>query len=305
MSGIEQQFVEWLKSRKIPPGESVVTGIGDDAAVVKLDGQMVVTTDTISDGTHFDLTKHRFSQIGHKALGVSLSDLAGMAARPRFATISYSLPTGILLESLVELFDGSAKLGEQFGCSIIGGDTNSWDGPLSICTTAIGSLPQDFSESGWRLSAGKPGDKILVTGSFGGSISGRHLEIAPRCELALRLRDHFTIHAATDVTDSLTHDLQAILSASGCGARIDLDAIPIHGDSSRLAGSSGRSPLEHALYDGEDFELILTCNPATAEAILSVENLETKITEIGMLTEGSGIIDTVTSEPVSVSGYQH
>ncbi len=308
---MEDNFIQWLNSLEQPrnPDSTEVTvGIGDDAAVIQTRSgeSLVITTDAISDGTHFKSERHSLQSIGRKAMAVNLSDLAAMAATPRFATISYTLPNDMKLDDVKQLFTGSAALAGEFGMQIIGGDTNVWSGPLTISITAIGAVQENKEcESNWLMSGGQPGDAVLVTGKFGGSILGRHLEFTPRCEVAIYLRKHHQIHAATDASDSLMFDLNALARASGCGVTLDPDKVPVSDDAKKLAATSGQSALEHALYDGEDFELILTCEPSVAEQILADSRVETEMTQIGVLVSGTTITDAATGETVAVRGYRH
>ena len=172
-----------------------------------------------------------------------------------------------------------------------GGDTNSWDGPLVVSVTAIGSVPPGRA---WRRDGARVGDRLLVTGACGGSLLGRHLAVAPRCREAAGIAGRFEVHAAIDVSDGLSLDIARMMAASGTGAVLDLGAIPIHPDAvtmSRQAGDS-RSPLEHALGDGEDFELVLAMAPEVAAAAVAAsgtEALDVPLTIIGDVIEGSGL----------------
>ncbi|RMF44267.1 MAG: thiamine-monophosphate kinase, partial [Planctomycetota bacterium] len=114
----------------------------------------------------------------------------------------------------------------------------------------------------WTRSGAQPEDWIVVTGRLGGSILGKHLEFTPRFDVARRLRDMPAVHAAMDISDGLSIDLLRMCDASRCGAILDPDAVPIADAAVQLASTSGRTPLEHALGDGEDFELLLAVDAA-------------------------------------------
>ena len=133
------------------------------------------------------------------------------------------------------------------------------------------------------------GDAIVVTGELGGSILGNHLAFEPRVVESLLLRESVSIHAAVDVSDGLSTDLNRILEASGCGAELHRDSIPISSAARALAERSGVSPLEHALDDGEDFELVLTMSSADADRLLRSPPFSTPLTRIGTIVNGTGI----------------
>ena len=157
--------------------------------------------------------------------------------------------------------------------AIAGGDTNSWDGPLVISVTALGEVTADGPLC---RSGAKPGDRIIVTGSFGGSILGRHLDVEPRIEEALLLNQRYRLHAGIDCSDGLSLDLWHLCEASRCGAIVDIDRVPIAPAAERTCQTTndGTSPLDHALSDGEDFELILAVPPESAQRMLADQPLE-------------------------------
>ena len=161
------------------------------------------------------------------------------------------------------LHAGMVPLAEKFGVTLAGGDTNAWDGPLVVTVTLIGEATP---RGAVRRSGAKPGDSILVTGPLGGSLLGRHLRPMPRIAEALALVEAATIHAMIDISDGLASDLGHILEESGgLGATLDADSIPIHDDARAMDGV----PLDHALHDGEDFELCLTLDPNEANRLLA------------------------------------
>src|SRR5688572_5945124 len=205
MAGMENDLLRWFRET-LPGHKQLVLGAGDDAALIKLtDGmQLVATTDMLMDGVDFRVGEHDPAAIGHKALAVNLSDLAAMAARPVAALVSLCLPREGGEALAKQFYDGILSTAAQYSVAIAGGDTNSWDGPLVISVAALGEV-QPGRE--WRRSGARPGDLILVTGSFGGSILGHHLSFRPLVEEALWLADHLEVHAAIDVSDGLSLDL--------------------------------------------------------------------------------------------------
>ena len=279
---MEADFLHWLRER-LPPHPLLKLGIGDDAALLATAGRsdVIVTTDLLADGVDFDLKKHEPRRIGHKALAVNLSDLAAMAARPLAAVISLNLPRNDGMGIATELYEGMLPLAERYRVAIAGGDTNSWDGPLVISVTALGEVTAD----GPLCRGGaQPGDRIIVTGSFGGSILGRHLDVEPRIDEALLLNQRYSLHAGIDCSDGLSLDLWHLCEASRCGAIIDIDRLPISPAAKELAQQlkDNSTELDHALSDGEDFELILAVPPESAQRMLADQLLDgVVLTDIG------------------------
>lgn len=308
---MEQQLIDWLKAN-LPTSPLLRIGLGDDAAVLAwaADRDIVITTDTITDQVDFVLSEVEPALVGHKALGVNLSDLAAMAAEPVAAVVSLVLPRGgcgqrDALELAVELYRGMLPMAEQFGVTIAGGDTNTWDGPLVISVTALG---RTTARGPLTRSGARPGDAVLVTGRLGGSILGRHLNVQPRVREALLLNERYELRAGMDVSDGLALDASRLATASGCGLALRLANVPIAEAAERIAAKTGRSPLEHALGDGEDFELLLAAAPDVAEQLIRDQPLQVPITPIGQCVVDAGlwqIDDSGQMKPLPATGYQH
>jgi thiamine-monophosphate kinase len=303
---MELDFLRWLKPR-LPPRPWLGVGPGDDAAVLQLGktGNQVVTCDLLADGVHFRADRDEPRRIGRKALAVNLSDLAAMAARPLAAFISVALPDQCARELAEQLYDGIIPLAEQYDVAIAGGDTNSWDGPLVISITLLGTTDerQPMLRNGAKL-----GDRLIVTGSFGGSSLGRHFDFEPRVAEALLLAKQYELHAGMDCSDGLALDVSQLAEASGCGAVIDVSHVPISDAAHRLAAELTEQPaLSHALGDGEDFELILAVPPNETERLLSDQPLETSLCDIGSFTEQPGLWqrDGDRRIPLEPTGYEH
>ena len=246
-------------------------------------------------------------RIGHKALAVNLSDLAAMAAQPVAALVALTLPRSGGRELAVQLYEGLLPLAERHGVAIAGGDTNSWDGPLVISVTAIG----EPTERGvLRRGGALPGDQIIVTGQFGGSILGKHLDFEPRVAAALLLNERYKLHAGIDVSDGLSLDLWRVCQESQCGAVLDLTAIPIAPAAHQLAAqqAAGMTALDHALGDGEDFELLLAVPAAETERMLSEQPLDVPLTYIGQFIDRSGLWTRLPDgnlAPLAPRGFEH
>ena len=295
----ERAHLDWLK-QSASHYTDVPVGIGDDCAVLSArSGDTIVTVDMLMDGTDFHLNDVGPYQAGRKAMAVNLSDIAAMAGVPRFAVVALALPKQGA-ELARELHRGLTDMAREFNVVIVGGDTNSWDRPLAISVTLIGEA---VSKGVVQRSGAKPGDAICVTGALGGSILGRHLEPTPRVNAALRLHERFNLHAMIDISDGLSIDLHRILEAGGCGARLQSEAIPIHADAVRLSQQSGRSPLDHALHDGEDFELIFTLSNEEAEELLQRQPIaDISVSMIGHCVAEGTTIDGVELVP---RGWDH
>ncbi len=286
---MEAELIAWLRER-VPPHPLVRLGLGDDAAVLCTDGvrECVVTTDLLSDHVDFELSRVEPRRVGRKALAANLSDLAAMAAKPLAGVVALLLPRQGGKELAMALYEGLLPLAEKYGLAIAGGDANSWDGPLAISITLLGKV----TDCGpLKRGGARPGDRILVTGAFGGSILGRHLDFAPRVWESLELNARYKLHAGIDVSDGLSCDLAHVAEESRCGAMIDLDSVPVSEDARHLAEqlADGSTPLDHALGDGEDFELILAVPPADAEQMLAEQPLAVPLTEIGQFVAEPGL----------------
>lgn len=255
----EFDFIRWIQTRP-------QAGNADDCAVLEpTSHKFLLTTDILMDGTDFLLKEAGPRAVGRKAMAVNLSDIAAMGGRATGALLGLVLPQSADAGEIArEIYLGAEELAAEFGVRIVGGDTNSWAGGLVVSITALGESP----ECGPLLRSGaKPGDAIFVTGPCGGSILGRHLNPRPRLNEIAEVMRLVSISACIDISDGLTADLQHILDASRCGAILDADAIPIHADAIKLSNRTGKTALEHALGDGEDFELLFAVPAAQAEEL--------------------------------------
>ena len=305
---MESEFIEWLR-KQLPDHPCLVLGPGDDAAVLRWEERSgcVVTTDLLTDHVDFDVNRHSPQQIGRKALAVNLSDLAAMAAKPEAAVVSLALPQSGAFVLAQRIYKGILPLAEQFQLAIAGGDTNCWNGALAISVTAIGVVTDRGT---LRRDRAKVGDELIVTGHFGGSILGKHFDFTPRVAEALKLNERFEIHAGMDVSDGLSLDISRLVQESGCGAELHLDAIPIADAAYEMSKgvTDDQTPLEHALGDGEDFELILAVPPAEATRLLGEQPLDIPLTRIGRCVKTPGIWtvdETGRNKTLLPRGYEH
>jgi thiamine-monophosphate kinase len=301
--GGEFAFIDWLR-RKTRPDPRVIVGPGDDAAVIRVgrSADCLITTDMLMDGTCFRLAEAGPRMVGRKAMAVNLSDIAAMAGQPVAAVVSVALPQqgGRLLAE--ELYQGMRELADAFDTALVGGDTNSWSGPLVIAVAIVG---ETTARGPVRRTGAVVGDRLLVTGPLGGSILGKHLTFVPRVRQALQLHAVADLHAMIDISDGLAADVNHLCLESKCGARLYADAIPVSVDATRM--NDGRSPLEHALGDGEDFELIAAVAPADADRLVRDQPIEgIQLVCIGeCVADGLWLQDGNQIKHLEPLGYKH
>jgi thiamine-monophosphate kinase len=289
-SGVPTEFelIAWIRDRS-HGNEHVRIGIGDDCAVLRLSAgrEALLTTDMLMDGRHFRLDQTGPEAVGYKALAVNLSDIAAMAGVPLAAFVAIAFPKHDLAAVASGIHAGMQALAERFGVSLAGGDTNAWDGPLVISVTLLG---ETTASGPVTRSGARAGDAIFVTGPVGGSLLGRHMRPWPRVAEALELQRTSSLHAMIDISDGLAGDLGHVLDESGrVGATLDATAIPIHADAHTISGRDGRSALEHALNDGEDFELCFMVGPEDAERLESHAFGGFRPVRIGRIDERPGL----------------
>jgi thiamine-monophosphate kinase len=300
----EFSFIDWIRSRT-PANSRVPIGIGDDAALLHLGqaGDCLITVDMLMDGVDFYLHETEPSAVGHKALGVSLSDIAAMAGQPLAAVVALALPKEGGRQLGERIHAGISALASEFHVAIVGGDTNSWDGPLVVCSTVLGA---PTGRGPVRRTGAKPGDWIFVTGDLGGSILGKHLAFRPLVDEAIALHQAVELHAMIDVSDGLAADLHHILEESGVGATIRAADLPISEAVQRI--DDLRTPIEHALSDGEDFELLFTVSPEDGSHLCVFPPRGVRLSHIGEITSERTclLIDTDgKSTPLPPLGWVH
>ena len=298
----ESELIQWI--RKTARSSRHPLGIGDDAAILDAapSGQIVLTTDMLLEGTHFESGTSPY-RIGWKAAGRSLSDVAAMGCPASAVTACIVFPKGSETKSAREIVRGMRALCDKFEVPLIGGDVSAWDGPLAINVTAIGDVGK---KPALLRSGAKVGDQVFVSGSLGGSILGRHLRFEPRLELGNLLNQKFKINAMIDISDGLACDLNHILDESCAGAVLFEKSIPVSSAARKLARKTGAAPLEHALPDGEDYELLFTTSNSQAEKILKA-SLPVSISSIGKITRSGLTLSRAdgSEHPLYPRGYEH
>jgi thiamine-monophosphate kinase len=254
------------------------------------------------DGVHFNLNNTTLEQVGYKAMAVSLSDCAAMATIPVAAVVSVALPASFRLDELKQLHTGIVCAGDKFSCALIGGDITSWksENPFAI---SVAMLSKKADNEPVKRDGAKIGDSICVTGFLGGTGFGKHLEFEPRIQEALKIARMVKINSMIDISDGLSSDLNRICRQSKVGAIIEADLIPISNDSKRTD-----DPLEAALNEGEDFELLFTISQNDCEKLLKSWDESVLISRIGVITETAKMQIKMPNGQISdleVKGYEH
>jgi len=266
-----------------------VLGIGDDAAVLSAPpgSDLLLTTDLLVEERHFVLGPGGAAphDVGWKALAVSVSDVAAMGGRALWAVVSVALRDDLVGTFADELTAGLLACAERHGVALVGGDTTGTPGPVVVNVALVGAVAAGGAV---RRGGARPGDAVCVTGALGGSLLGRHLRPTPRQDESLSLVQGGAVHAMIDLSDGLSSDLGHVLDASGVGAEVWADRIPLHDDAHRAARASGRSALSHALDDGEDFELLFCVAPERAEELVRSGLCGTPVAWVGRIDEGAG-----------------
>lgn len=310
----EFQLIERYFRRPAPGSAGVEVGVGDDGAIVRLPPgrELVVVVDTLVAGVHFppDMAP---ADVGYRALAVNLSDVAAMGAEPAWMTLALTLPAPDA-DWLEGFAAGLWGLAERHGVALIGGDTTR--GPLTVSVEVLGHLP-----AGTRLLRGgaRPGDRVFVSGTLGDAAAGLGLP-SPASDAERRLRSRFlrpeprlalgralagrasAAIAAIDVSDGLLADLAHICEASGAGAVIDEERLPL---SAALLEVAGRErAVELALTGGDDYELCFTLAPEVDADDLSAD---VGVTAIGVMTPEPGVRLRRQGRdvPLPAGGYRH
>jgi thiamine-monophosphate kinase len=275
--------------KRLPSHRDVVLGAGDDCAVIQVPESTtdwVLTSDPVVSGTHFEPDTPP-EAVGRKAVGRVLSDIAAMGAEPQWALIDIVAPASTRVSVLDDLYHGALDMAGRNGLLIVGGDMS--EGPcLEIHVFGVGMVPHGMAVT---RSGARPGDLLFVTGELGGSRSGRHLSFEPRVQEGIWLRDWAT--SMIDVSDGLASDLRHLTRLSRTGCNLNAAAIPVA--EAAIEINDSLPPLDHALHDGEDFELLFTIPEEREAAFVSAwhDAFPLRCTRIGSMSDQRDLLACV------------
>jgi thiamine-monophosphate kinase len=303
-------------------------GPGDDAAVIEStrNQRLVVTTDAVVEGVHVSRAFSTPSDIGHKVLAVNLSDLAAMAAAPRWAVVSLVLPDSWLVSDVEDLMDGCANLARRHGVAIVGGNITRTDGPLVVDITAGGEV----RPRRWLTRGGaRPGDDVFVSGSIGAAAAGldmlrslgqagpstesvciaRHRRPEPRVRLGLAMGRARAARAAMDLSDGLADALRQVAEASGCGVRVDASCLPIDQEARAWWTTRGVDAIRSAIVGGDDYELLFAVPKRAGRLLRAVHRrvASPPLTRIGVFTKDASefVVARDGHEEALPRGFEH
>ena len=311
----ERHLIDRIRRHFPEPPVPLIVGIGDDAAIVNPErGALVVlTTDALVEGVHFERRYSSLADIGYRALAVNVSDIAAMGAAPRHALLSLLLPDWVTGEDVEAIADGVAGMAREAGVSLAGGNLTRTTGPLVVDVTVTGAVrPRKFL----TRAGGRPGDMLYVSGSLGAAATGlrwlrqhepgpqampedaelascvvRYRRPAPRTRLGSLLGRTRTARACMDLSDGLGDAARQLAEASGTGVRVHAARLPIDAGAWRWLAARGEDPVAVSIASGDDYELLFAVPPAAGRRLTAVARLTRglPLTRIGELTAGRDV----------------
>lgn len=295
-----------------------ILGIGDDCAIMPAgEGELIYSTDMLMEGVHFLRDAARAEDIGWKSLAVNLSDIAAMGGTPEATFLSIALPKDAQGEWAEKFIEGYAALSSRFGVPLLGGDTTSSLRDISINVGILGRVPQGKS---LKRSDAVVGQGIYVTGSLGDSAGGlqailkgfertpeveslivSHMLPMPRIREGIMLRKNGAVGAMMDISDGIASDLRHILKASGVGAKVFLDKIPVSDNLKSVGARYGLDAINLAISGGEDYELLFTADAGIEE------KLDFQVYRIGEIVPGDKLtwLDGGRIMDLDICGFRH
>jgi thiamine-monophosphate kinase len=329
MDATEDELVAAIAKVLSGPGPRVHTSIGDDAAVVEPGtGELVLAADALVEAVHFDRAISSARWIGYRAVVVNTSDIAAMAASPRFGLVSLGLPSDVDAAWVIELYGGMREAADEYGLSLVGGDLSRAE-ELVISIALTGEVAPGCAV---LRSGARPGDRVVVTGSLGGAAGGLALARTHRAARyvgsawASRLERAFErpvarvgeagllaragATAMMDISDGLAKDLFRLCAASGVGARVELDDVPIATALLEGEDALGVDPMNLALHGGDDYELLATIRPAAVDGVANELRREfgVALAGIGTIFDGAGVVAVKgdgSEAPMPPRGWDH
>jgi thiamine-monophosphate kinase len=326
----EKRLIEIIR-RASARRPGVRVGIGDDCAVLESSAGslLLATTDLLIEDVHFRRRWAEPADIGWKSLAVNLSDIAAMGGRPRWALVALACPEDVTVEEAEAFYEGALALASEHDVAIVGGDTSSSPRGWIVNITLLG----EATAPPLLRSTARVGDVIAVTGALGRAAAGlallerrtapagvaadvlagltsAHLRPRPRVSEGQWLGAAGGVTAMIDLSDGLATDLGHIAEESAVGARVGLDRLPVDAGTRALASALGRDALAWATGGGEDYELLLTCEPGAfarlAEGLAAATGTRlTAIGEIARAADGVRYADAAGREVAVAPGFEH
>lgn len=327
-------LIERIKNASVLRNASTLKGIGDDAAVIKKDETQVllVSTDTLTEGIHFDLTYAPLKHLGYKAVVVNLSDIAAMNGIPEQITVSLACSNRFSVEAIEELYQGILLACDRYKVDLVGGDTTSSRAGLVLGITVLGTA--DTDKVAYR-SGGKASEILCVSGDLGGAYMGlqvlerekqsflsnpdmqpeldekdyivqRQLKPEARLDIVKELANlGIQPTSMIDISDGLASEILHLCRASGTGADVFEDKLPIDPMTYDTAREFDLDPLTVMMNGGEDYELLFTIKQEDFEKIKN----HPSISPIGYLKDASSGVNVITkggnSHPIQAQGWRH
>lgn len=312
----------------------VIQGIGDDAAILRAPHKeaLIASTDLAIEGVHFDLAFESFKDVGHRIAMANISDIAAMGGTPKYILVAMAIPSSYKVSDLRALYQGLKKPCQAYNISLVGGDTSSSKSGLFLCLTILGQAPP---KRVLTRQGAKVGDKVYVTGTLGDSKAGlqilqhqakhknakadqpyekflkkRHLRPTPRLAVGQHLLKDGLAHAAIDVSDGLSGDIQHLCKASQVGVELWASHLPLSRQCQAYISTHFYSSIDFALAGGEDYELLFTVAPRNQGKVFDLAKiLNTKMTCIGEIKPKSfGLrlkLEGGNSRKISRQSYDH
>ena len=312
------------------PHPGVQVGIGDDCAVLEPSSgaRLIATTDLLLEDVHFRRRYAEPADIGWKSLAVNLSDIAAMGAVPRWALVALACPEDARADDVQAFYEGALALASTHDVSIVGGDTCASPAGWMINVTLLG----ETTSAPVLRSGAHPGDVLAVTGALGRSAAGlavlenphtprgvaagmradvirAHLRPHPRTSEGVWLGSARGVSAMMDLSDGLATDLPRLAAASGIGARVDVARVPVDEATRACAHALGLDALAWATGGGEDYELLIACEPDSFDRLAKglAAFTGTRLASIGEITAGPGVryVDDHGRDVGVTPGFEH
>ena len=324
-SGLIQRIADNYQSSH----PSVISGIGEDAAALKISEQKILLTtcDLLLEDIHFNLSLTDSYHLGRKSLAVNLSDIAAMGGTPRFFLVSLAIPSHISVEFIDDLYRGIMEMADEFNTQLVGGDTNASPDKLMIDITLLGEVDPDHL---LKRKGTQVGDSIFVTGTLGDSALGffalerdnnlneplsintltlRHISPYPRIKAGKVIAENHLASAMIDISDGLLADLKQILTLNMVGATVWTSQIPLSNDFKQFQIKQEHNKLDFALKGGEDYELLFT-SPKTKEKDIYAlsQKIKVPITKIGEINSSRKLVVLDQNQKlyhIDDQGYDH